>query len=109
MKSLLMYIEGDKFEDKMKNLRLDIYERDFNWMDFLKQQYEFLKIFINNKLIIESNIFRNTNLESSIDKKVNESTKMLIEKTSNNRGYSEIFTDVKQIVRDTSDISIKIM
>jgi len=48
-------MEGDSFEEKMVKLRIDITMRDFNWMEFLKQQYEFLKEFINKKLIIESN------------------------------------------------------
>jgi hypothetical protein len=52
-------------------------------MEFLKQQYEFLKMFINTKLIIESNSFREMKIELNTNKKVVETTKQLIDKTSN--------------------------
>jgi len=48
-------MEGDKFEDKMYKLRIDDDEHGFNWFDFLRQQFEFIKVFVNNRLIIESN------------------------------------------------------
>jgi len=49
-------------------------------------------------------------MEAKINNKVDETTKILIEKTKNNKNnYSEIFTDVKDCVRDTVNISNDIM
>lgn len=49
-------------------------------------------------------------METKINFKVDETTKILIEKTKNNKGsYSEIYTDVKDCVRDTVNISNEIM
>lgn len=83
MKSLLMHIQGERFDDKLLNLKIDVDKQYINWMEFLKQQYEFLKLFINNKLIIESNSFRDEKIELNTNRKVEETTRQLIDKTSN--------------------------
>lgn len=36
MKKLLMHIQGDTFESKMLNLKIDLDKQFINWMEFLK-------------------------------------------------------------------------
>lgn len=70
-KTLLQYVEGKSVEEKFQNMRIDLDETEISYIKFIEYQSEFLKTFVNQKLILESNKFRDEKIQYQISLNIN--------------------------------------